>query len=90
MPNPARMVITDGPSFGAYLRELRKQRGLTALDLASRLGVGKTYLGEVEADQKPLALQHVIRAADVLKVPRAEMKAAAARATLKAKGLWVA
>lgn len=84
------MVIEDGPEFGDVLRELRRERGLSLQDLASRLGLGGTYLSEVERGVKPLATQHLYRAATVLKVPRATLQGAAARATLKAKGLWAA
>lgn len=90
MPKTGNMVITDGPPFGEYLRERRRVAHMTLRDLASRMGLSQTYLSEVERGLKPLPLQHVVRAADILGVTRQEMRAAAARNLLKTKGLWVA
>lgn len=90
MPKTGNMVITDGPPFGEYLRELRRVACMSQQDLASRLGRSKQYVSEIERGLKPCPLQHVLRAADILGVTRQEMRAAAARNLLKANGLWVA
>lgn len=88
MPKLPTMTLKDGPAFGEYLRDLRKTGGMSARDLASSLGVSTTYLCDVERGAKPLAVQHLYRAAEVLDVERATLQAVAARTLLKAKGLW--
>lgn len=38
-------------TFGQRIRELRRQRGLTQRDLASRVGVDSTYLSKMENER---------------------------------------
>lgn len=38
-------------TFGARIRQLRKQHGLTLRDLAGQIGIDFTYLSKIENDQ---------------------------------------
>jgi PAS domain S-box-containing protein len=56
-------------TFGQYLRQLRKAKGLSQRELAKKIGIDYTYLSKIEADKRPppsektiLALAHVLNA----------------------------
>lgn len=59
----------DGtPSFGAWLRGSRCQKGWTQGDLASRIGVSHSLLSKVESDERRLAEPALRRLASALGV----------------------
>lgn len=83
------MVIEDGPEFGEYLEQLRKERGMRVADLASRLNVSVHMVYEIQRGARPMSTQLLCHTAEILEVPRAPLIAAAARALLKSRGMWV-
>ncbi len=55
-------------SFGDYLRELRKEKGLSQKDLAERVDIDFTYLSKIETGSAaPPAEDTILRLADVLR-----------------------
>ncbi|MFA5317634.1 MAG: helix-turn-helix transcriptional regulator, partial [Dehalococcoidales bacterium] len=66
--------------FGARLRELRKQRGLTQRELAEQVGVNFSYLSKIEGGVVPPPSQKVIsRIAIALKTNESELITLAGR-----------
>ncbi|MSP54411.1 MAG: GTP cyclohydrolase I FolE2 [Myxococcales bacterium] len=62
-------TIPEGsPSFGAWLRGCRGQKGWTQGDLASRIGVSHSLLSKVESDERRLAEPALRRLARALGV----------------------
>ncbi len=43
-------------TFGKHVRELRLQQGLTQEALAVQVGISRTYLAQIEAGQRRIAL----------------------------------
>ncbi len=54
--------------FGDKLRTLRKQRGLTLMQLADLLDVHYTHLGKIEIGRKRPSTDLVLRIADLFNV----------------------
>ncbi len=55
-------------SFGDYLRELRKAKGLSQKELAERVNIDFTYLSKIETGSAaPPAEDTILRLADVLR-----------------------
>ena len=62
------MTESQDPSFGDYLRELRKAKGLSQKELAERVGIDFTYLSKIETGgAAPPAEDTILRLADVLR-----------------------
>ena len=60
--------------FGARLRQLRKQAGLTQRELAERVGVDFSYLSKIESGAVPPPSEKVIsRLAEALNAKRDEL-----------------
>jgi transcriptional regulator with XRE-family HTH domain len=59
--------------FGNRVRGLRKQRGLTQMDLAIGLGVGRSYLSQVERGLRDPGLRLVKSIADALSMPLSKL-----------------
>jgi transcriptional regulator with XRE-family HTH domain len=59
--------------FGNRVRGLRKQRGLTQMDLAIDLGVGRSYLSQVERGLRDPGLRLVKSIADALSIPLSKL-----------------
>lgn len=53
---------------GRNIRRLRRQRGLSQEDLATELGVHRTYMGGVERGERNLTLRSLERLAERLGV----------------------
>jgi transcriptional regulator with XRE-family HTH domain len=53
---------------GLAIRELRKARGLTQVDLARRIGVSPSYMSQIEANQRSLSGTVIVELARVLRV----------------------
>ena len=63
-------VVTEpqDSSFGDYLRELRKAKGLSQKELAERVEIDFTYLSKIETGSaSPPAEDTILRLADVLR-----------------------
>ncbi|MGE0025587.1 MAG: helix-turn-helix transcriptional regulator [Thermoleophilia bacterium] len=57
---PASFRIYNASSFGAAVREFRKQRGLTQQELADRVGVTRRYIVALENGERTEALQRLV------------------------------
>lgn len=55
-------------AFGAWLRELRRRKKLSQVDLAARAGISATYLSEIEQGERNPTLAVVVRLARALDV----------------------
>jgi predicted transcriptional regulator/DNA-binding XRE family transcriptional regulator len=60
--------MRDAAHLGAKVRALRRQKGLTQVQLAGRLGISASYLNLIEHDRRSLSAQLLIRLADVLQL----------------------
>jgi len=66
--------------FGARLRQLRKQAGLSQAELADKVGVNFTYLSKIESGAKSAPSEKVIlRLAKLLNTDRDELMTLAGR-----------
>jgi len=54
--------------LGSKLRALRRRKGITQTDVASRLGISASYLNLIEHDQRQLPANLLLKAAEVLSV----------------------
>lgn len=57
------------PRMGNKLRHLRKERGLTQVELASKLGISASYLNLIEHNQRNLTVSLLMRVGEVLNIP---------------------
>jgi transcriptional regulator with XRE-family HTH domain len=62
-------------AFGASVRALRAARGWSQEEFADRVGVHRTYIGDVERGERNLGLVNIGRVADALGVTLAELMA---------------
>ena len=54
-------------TFGTFVREHRKARGMTLRGLAARLGIAPVYMSNIETDRKPAPSQEYLDMPDALK-----------------------
>lgn len=57
-----------GQHLGAKVRALRRQRNLTQVQLADRLGISASYLNLIEHNRRPLPAQLLIKLADLFEL----------------------
>jgi transcriptional regulator with XRE-family HTH domain len=62
-------------AFGASVRALRTSHGWSQEDFADRVGIHRTYVGDVERGERNLGLVNVARVADALGVTLASLMA---------------
>ncbi len=55
-------------AFGARVRELRLERGLSQEDLAEKAGLHRNYVGGIERGERNVALDNIYRLALALEV----------------------
>ena len=55
--------------FGATLRAVRLQAGLSQEELAHRAGLDRTYVSSCERGKRNLSLEAIVRLAEALDVP---------------------
>jgi transcriptional regulator with XRE-family HTH domain len=58
----------EAEKFGAFVRTLREERGLTQDQLAERAGVSATYIGFIERGDNVPTLTIILQIASALKV----------------------
>jgi transcriptional regulator with XRE-family HTH domain len=59
--------------FGDTLREHRQRAGLSQEKLAAKAGIDRTYVGGAERGERNVALVNIVRLAEALDVPTAEL-----------------
>jgi transcriptional regulator with XRE-family HTH domain len=59
--------------FGETLREHRQRAGLSQEKLAARADIDRTYVGGAERGERNVALVNIVRLAEALNVPPAEL-----------------
>lgn len=85
-PRKTTYLLQSPTQLGAYLKSLRKSRGLTQGDLGRRMGVSAARISEIEKDPSALGLTqllkllHLMGARVVLDIDEAEPKTAGKRA----------
>lgn len=68
-PHPAYDTLLQ--RFGATLRQYRQQRRLSHKALAARMGIGSSYISEIEQGKRNIAVLMLLRFAYALNVPAA-------------------
>ncbi|MBT3270948.1 helix-turn-helix transcriptional regulator [Candidatus Poribacteria bacterium] len=66
--------------FGANVRRLRRERGFTQKELATRTGFQPTYVGGVERGERNISLVNMAAMAVALRVTLSELVAGIPRA----------
>ncbi|WP_116950166.1 helix-turn-helix domain-containing protein [Jiangella endophytica] len=68
MPQPPDDERRALSAFGARVRELRRELGLSQEDLADRANLHRTYVGSIERGERNVALLNIHRLARALGV----------------------
>jgi transcriptional regulator with XRE-family HTH domain len=64
------MNLKKRREFGEWIKDKRKERGITLLDLAEKMGYNsRGTIGGVEAGQMPLPVEKIFRLAEILRIP---------------------
>ncbi len=61
--------MAKNPRMGNKLRNLRKDRGLSQVELALKLGISASYLNLIEHNQRNLTVPLLLRVSETLNVP---------------------
>jgi transcriptional regulator with XRE-family HTH domain len=61
--------------FGAHVRELRRERGISQERLAALAGLDRTYVGGIERGERNVALVNILKLARGLDVEPGELLA---------------
>lgn len=64
-------------AFGNAVRAARTERGISQEELAHRSGIDRSYLGAIERGEQNAGLLHLVRMADALTMPLADLMAKA-------------
>ena len=70
-----RQLLDARAAFGARLRALRTERGLSQEALADLAGIHRTYVGSVERGERNVALDNINSLASALEESPAELVA---------------
>lgn len=88
MPQVSRFQLAPvdfgGESLGQRITRIRKERGFTQLELATKIGVIQSIVSAVERDERKLSAEMAVRFAHALGVSMDEMFGAG-QATVKGK-----
>jgi transcriptional regulator with XRE-family HTH domain len=68
MPTPPKHVVVSSKQIGERLRELRRQRGVSQVDLAEALGTYQTSISAIERGARGLTVQQLVKLASALDV----------------------
>lgn len=66
-------LSTDHAIFGAAVRELRKERGISQEGLALKSGLNRGYFGAVERGERNVSLANILKIAAALEVPASQI-----------------
>ena len=66
MPDPARRELLT--AFGIAVRALRRERGWSQEEFADRIGLHRTYIGDIERGERNVSLINIDRIAVALEV----------------------
>lgn len=73
MPRRPRTDPLSKKQIGQRLRALRTERGISQVELARRLGSYQTVISAIERGERGLTLQQVMKLADALGAPPADL-----------------
>jgi transcriptional regulator with XRE-family HTH domain len=59
--------------FGRRVRELRKERGLSQVELAAKVGIDRSYMGFLERGERNPSLEVIAKIAEALSVTPDEL-----------------
>ena len=59
--------------FGKRVRELRKERGLSQVELATKVGIDRSYMGFLERGERNPSLEVIAKIAEALNVTPDEL-----------------
>jgi transcriptional regulator with XRE-family HTH domain len=59
--------------FGMRVRRLRQMARLSQEELASKIGIHRTYIGGIERGERNLGLMNILRIADALEISPASL-----------------
>lgn len=59
--------------FGGRVRELRKERGLSQVELAAKVGIDRSYMGFLERGERNPSLEVIAKIAEALSVTPDEL-----------------
>ena len=59
--------------FGARVRELRKEQGLSQEGLAEKCGLDRTYVGGIERGERNVSLVNIVGLARALQIDPAQL-----------------
>lgn len=68
MPKAEDKQFAQRKAFGARVRELRKEIGLSQEGLAHEAGLDRSYMGQVERGKRNITLDNIYRIAEALGV----------------------
>lgn len=52
--------------FGERIRSFRKERGMSQIDLANKVGIDRSYIGFLERGERNPSLEMIIKIAEAL------------------------
>lgn len=67
------MPTSHRSTFGARVRELRHERGLSQEQLAHVSGLDRSYVGQVERGERNITLENIHKLAAGLQVPARDL-----------------
>lgn len=70
-------LTPDHVAFGAAIRAIRKEQGISQEAFALKCGIDRSYFGAVERGERNVALTNILKIADALQVRTAELFARA-------------
>lgn len=73
MPTATEKEYAQRRAFGARVRALREEQGMSQEALAHAAGLDRSYMGGVERGQRNVSLDNIYRIAGALGVPAATL-----------------
>lgn len=66
MPSATPKQLAQRKAFGARVRQLRHQAGISQEELAHRAELDRSYVGQVERGERNISLDNIYRLADAV------------------------